>query len=240
LHLFLARHGQSFVNLEDWTEGYIDAGLTDLGKRQAENLGRWLAENMKIDALYTSTMARTLETALYLSKATGVEATSDDRLREFGNCYGDGKIVPPEAMPIQYAEFWGTEKPYTCINEGGESWMLFRIRIAQFLDDVLAHYGPREADTTVVVVCHGGVIDAAFDYVFDVGTHRHVEIWTHNTGVVHLEYLPDSRREKWRLHAHGLVHHLVDEGNGGWIGSEPILHDASRKSPPLRSEPAED
>jgi len=61
LHLLLIRHGQSFVNLEDWEDGYVDAGLTPLGQRQAEKLAQWLAANVQLDALYTSTMARTLE-----------------------------------------------------------------------------------------------------------------------------------------------------------------------------------
>jgi probable phosphoglycerate mutase len=232
VHLLLIRHGQSYVNLDDWTEGYIDAGLTALGKRQAEHLGKWLADNVSLAALYTSTMARTLETAACVEQETGVTAVTDDRLREFGNCYGSGLPVPPEEMPIQYAEFWGTERPFACINEGGESWMLFRVRISSFLDDVMARYGDSGPETVVAVVCHGGVIDAAFDYVFNVGPERRVEIWTHNTGIVHWEYVPESPREKWRLHAHGLVHHLANHAEE-WLGSSPILRDASRPAAPL-------
>jgi probable phosphoglycerate mutase len=235
LHLLLVRHGQSYVNLEDWSEGYTDAGLTPLGQRQAENLGRWMADNVRIDALFTSTMARTLETARYLSAATGITAVPDDRLREFGNCYSDGSLVPAEAMPIVYPEFWGTERPYTCISERGESWMLFRVRVGTFLDDLLEKYGTSSPETNVVVVCHGGVIDATFDYIFNVGPQRRVEIWSHNTGIVHWEYAPTSGREPWRLHAHGLVHHLTN-GTGEWLGSEPMLRAASGKTLVVRRE----
>ena len=199
MHLLLVRHGQSFVNLKDWTEGFIDAGLTPLGQRQAESLAVWMVDNLQIDVLYTSTMARTLETAVYITQATGLAAHPDDRLREFGNCYADGQAVPPEAMPIEHAEFWGTERPFSQISHSGESWMLFRVRVSSFLDDVLARHGDSEEDATVVVVCHGGVIDATFDYVFNVGPHRRTEVWTHNTGIVHWEYRPDSGREPWRL-----------------------------------------
>ncbi len=230
MHVLLVRHGESFVNLEDWDQGYIDAGLTELGKKQAETLATWMAQHARIDALYTSTMARTLETTAYLTQATGLAAIHDDRLREFGNCYANGSAVPPEAMPIRYAEFWGTERPYTPIdNASGESWLLFRLRVGMFLDELIEKHGNGDPETTVVIVCHGGVIDAVFDYVFNVGPHRRVEIWTHNTGIVHWEYVPDSKRESWRLHTHGMVHHLIPR-DGEWLGAKPMLRDATRKS----------
>lgn len=227
MHLLLVRHGESYVNLREWNGGMVDASLTPLGERQAKRAAHWMAEHLRIDALFTSTMARTLETAAYIAEATGAVLRRDDRLREFGNCYADGKAVPAEAMPVQYPQFWGTERPYAPICDGGESWMLFRVRVGKFLDDVLERYGHAAPETTVVVVCHGGVIDAAFDYVFNVGPHRRCEIGTHNTGIVHWEYLARSEREKWRLHAHGLVQHLITE-EGEWLGGHDMLHDFDR------------
>lgn len=236
MHLLLARHGQSFVNLDDWEDGYIDTGLTALGKQQAQRLGEWVAENLRVDALYTSTMVRSLETAATIAQATGTTAQPDDRLREFGNCYADGTAVPPEAMPIQYADFWGTERPHTRISAQGESWILFRARVGAFLDDVIEAHGHQEPEATVMVVCHAGVIDVTFDYVYNVGIQRQVEVMVHNTGIVHWEYRPDSSRERWRLHAHGLVHHLVG-ARGEWLGSRALLRDAGRKTISLEGEP---
>lgn len=237
MHVLLVRHGESYVNLDGWDKGYIDAGLTKLGKKQAEQVANWLAQRVQIAALYTSTMARTLETTAYLTQATGLTAIQDDRLREFGNCYADASPVPAETMPIQYAHFWGTERPFTPIDDkGGESWLLFRVRVGQFWDDLIVKYGdstnsndPEQTDQTVVVVCHGGVIEAVFDNLFNVGPHRRVEIWIHNTGIVHWEYKPRPNREPWRLHAHGMVHHLMAD-NDEWLGAKPMLRDAARKT----------
>jgi probable phosphoglycerate mutase len=237
MHLLLVRHAQSYVNLPDWDGGYVDVGLTPLGQEQARRLAHWMAHNVRINALYTSTMARALETAAFITEATGIPAVPDDRLREFGNCYADGRPIPAEAMPIYYAEFWGTERPYTRISESGESWILFRVRVGTFLDDMLARYARTEPETTVVVVCHGGVIDATFDYAFNVGAQRRVEVWTHNTGIVHWEYVPDSPRESWRLHAHGMVHHLIAD-DGRWLGAQPLLYDATRHAVPLSPDAA--
>ena len=59
MHLYLIRHGQSFVNLKDWKGGNLDAGLTELGQRQAAALARWLPSQLPtFDALYASTMQR--------------------------------------------------------------------------------------------------------------------------------------------------------------------------------------
>lgn len=222
MQLYLVRHGQSFVNLEDWEGGFVDAGLTALGEQQAQRLARWLAQYLRqVDVLYTSTMARALQTAEIVAAALGVRAIPDDRLREYGNCFADGSPVPPEQMPIRYPHgWWGTQRPNTRISPQGESWMLFRIRVSAFLTEIVERHSiDSPPDTTVVVVCHGGVIEAAFDHVFNIGECRRVEVWSHNTGIVHLEHLPESAREVWRLHAHSQVNHLV-EPDGSWLGAD--------------------
>ncbi len=227
MHLLLIRHGQSYVNLVDWDQGYIDTGLTDLGRQQAGRVAAWLAARVQATALYTSTMARARETAAIVARALDLAAQPDDRLREFGNCYADGQPVPPEAMPIQYADFWGSERPYTRISAEGESWGLFRLRVGVFLDDVIARHGGDDPPATVVVVAHGGIVEATFDYVFNVGAHRRVEVMTHSTAITHFEHRPESGRETWRLHAQGLPLHLLAEDDT-WLGSRPVLRDATR------------
>ena len=74
MHLLLVRHGQSYVNLKDWDQGYVDVGLTPLGQRQAASAAQWLAQNARIDALYTSTMARALETTAYVTQSVDLTA----------------------------------------------------------------------------------------------------------------------------------------------------------------------
>ena len=68
----------------------------------------------------------------------------------------------------------------------------------------------------MVVVCHGGVIEFAFDHIFNIGPWRRCEIWCYNTGVTHFEYVEHPGREVWRLHRHNRVEHLdgVDTVDG--------------------------
>ncbi|MBX3060779.1 MAG: histidine phosphatase family protein, partial [Anaerolineae bacterium] len=61
MHLYFVRHGESYVNLKEWSGGNSDEGLTSLGQRQAEALGVWLpGELPALDVLYASTMRRAL------------------------------------------------------------------------------------------------------------------------------------------------------------------------------------
>ena len=39
MHLYLVRHGQSYVNLPDWAKGNTDEPLTELGQKQAAGIG---------------------------------------------------------------------------------------------------------------------------------------------------------------------------------------------------------
>ena len=53
MHLYLSRHGQSYVNLKEWDGGNQDTALTELGHRQAAALGAWMpTEIITVDALY--------------------------------------------------------------------------------------------------------------------------------------------------------------------------------------------
>lgn len=217
MHLLLIRHGQSFVNLDDWDGGYVDAGLTPVGQQQAELLGLWLAKHVNIDVLYTSTMARALETSAYVTRLIHVAAQPDHRIREYGNCYRDGKPVSPEAMPVKYPDYWSTTRPYTIdmMDGEGENWLLFRARVGAFVEDMLGRHAETKPEMTVAVVCHGGVIDAVFDYILNVGAYRRMELLTHNTGVTHWEYNAQSSHEPWAMRAHNMTYHLAAT-NGHW------------------------
>jgi broad specificity phosphatase PhoE len=59
------------------------------------------------------------------------------------------------------------------------------------------------------VVCHGGVIEAVFDHVFNIGPWQRSQIWTRNTAVSLFEYVEIPRRETWRLHFHDRTEHLI-------------------------------
>jgi probable phosphoglycerate mutase len=209
MHLYMIRHGQSYVNLPEWTGGNTDEPLTEKGQKQAAALAAWLPLHLpKIDVIYASTMNRARETAVPLAKAYGKEITFDDRLREIGNNRFDHTPWPSDDLP-EYGDFWGSERPFSSITphyKNGESLMHFRARLGMFIEDIKE----RHLDQTVIAVCHGGVIELTFDHVFNIGPWRHCEVWTHNTGVTHFEYVHHPRRESWRIRSHSRIEHLAE------------------------------
>ena len=87
--LILARHGQSYGNL-DRSLG-PDTDLTDLGREQAARLGNWLAEQgYDFGAIYCSTLRRARQTAEIVNAHFGLEIVFDPDLRESeGNHLGE-------------------------------------------------------------------------------------------------------------------------------------------------------
>lgn len=209
MHLYIIRHGQSYVNLKDWPNGNTDEGLTELGKAQAQRLAGWLPTHVpELDALYASTMKRARETVAAISGGYQVTIQFDDRLREIGSNRLDHSPWPNDALPKDFADYWASERPFspTAINvEFSESYMHFRTRVGIFVEELVdRHRGQR-----VAIVAHGGVVEAIFDHVFNIGPWRRCEVWDHNTAVTHFECVEIVGRETWRLHYHNRVEHLI-------------------------------
>ncbi len=208
MHLYLIRHGQSHVNLPDWSGGNRDEPLTEKGQKQAAALAAWLPNHLpEVDAIYASTMRRAHETAVPLARAYNQKINFDERLREIGNNRADHTPWPSDGLP-EYGDYWGSERPFASITphyKNGETLMHFRTRVGMFLEEMIE----RHRDETVIAVCHGGVIELTYDHVFNIGPFRRCEVWTHNTGITHFIYIEHPRRESWRLRYHSRVEHLA-------------------------------
>lgn len=212
MHLYIIRHGQSFVNLPDWkapSRADLDAGLTPLGERQAQALATWLGSNLpKINVLYASTMRRARETAQYVAQTYQCDIHFDDRIREASNNRRSGEPFPSDALPTKHSNVPAMENPFINLSPDepdGESFTRFRARTGEFLFELLdKHIGER-----VVVVTHGGVLNALADNIFNVGLHRQVDLWEENTGITYFEWLEKPIYARWRLHFMSKTEHLM-------------------------------
>lgn len=79
--LLLARHGQTVWHAENRYAGVSDIALTDEGRRQAEALGAW-AGRYPVDAIWTSTVSRAIETAEPACRALRLLPRREHGLRE--------------------------------------------------------------------------------------------------------------------------------------------------------------
>lgn len=208
MHLYLIRHGQSYLNLPEYPASNADEPLTPLGQRQADALAQWLPTTLPtVDAIYASTLRRTVETAQPLAAAYRVALQLDHRLREIGCNRHDHRPWPDQALP-QYADFWSSERPFASITpavDAGESLMHFRTRVGAFVEDLLPYHQQQH----VLLVTHSRVIELIFDHLFNIGPWRRCEIAVQHSALTHFEQITVPGREHWRLHYHNRIDHLA-------------------------------
>ncbi len=145
--LYLVRHGRTEANASRRLLGRLDVPLDELGRRQAEALGRvpFLREAERV---VTSPLIRTVETA----EALGPPVSVDERWVEIDYGVHDGADV--DGVPELFAK-WGADLSFA--PEGGESLAAVGSRVRQACDDLWSEAGEHD----VVVVTHVSPIKAA-------------------------------------------------------------------------------
>jgi probable phosphoglycerate mutase len=179
--LVLIRHGESRSTVDQVVGGHEGCtGLSDRGRRQAEALASRLQDTGELSdasVLLTSILPRAIETAEIIAPALGgLVAKQDCDLCE---------IHPGEADGLTWEEFRsrympeGPRDPYRVWSPGGESWANFMARVGTTLGEV----AKRHAGETVVVVCHGGVIEGAFSAFGNQPLRRPFDVSLENTSI---------------------------------------------------------
>lgn len=213
--LVLVRHGESLVTVGRVVGGIRTCtGLSPLGRRQAEALARRLVATGEIaaDVLYSSAYPRAVETAETLRAALGVEEV---RVEE-----GFGEHDPgPECDGLTFDEFvdrYGTpdweSDPFATTFPGGETLAAFHHRVGTTLHAVLG----RHPGATVVVVCHGGVIDTVVRTALHTAASGSFELHTVNASLTELVRIRPGR---WRLIRYNDAAHLAEPSP--WAGPAP-------------------
>jgi len=211
-HLYLIRHGEAVANVEPIVGGMNgDTGLTSLGVQQAEALRDRLAESREIaaDVLIASTLPRTRQTAEIIAPALGLPIVWEDDVQEMRVGEADGMRL--DAFAARYGVPDYERDPYRPLAPGGESWAQFLLRVGTTLHRI----ADEQSDKTVVIVCHGGVIDGSMICFFGMNTQAvpAADLHTHNTSITHWERRArPGKPPRWRLITYNDVAHLRDIG----------------------------
>jgi probable phosphoglycerate mutase len=147
--LLLLRHGQTELSVQRRYSGRGNPELTDIGRGQAEDAARYLAQKRGIAAVVSSPLARAHATATMAADALGLTVEVDDDLIEtdFGEWEG---LTFPEASQ-RHPELHGRWLRDTSLSApGGESFDEVQHRVQRARDRIVAHHGPG----TVLVVSH--------------------------------------------------------------------------------------
>ena len=156
MNLLVIRHGQSEADILEVMEGRADFSLTDLGKKQAQLMADWVAQNYTVDKIFASPLKRARQTATILSECIGVGVIYDDNLMEWQNGIIAG--MPYEEARAKYPRP-EPKYPHTAVYEQ-ESDIQFRMRAETILSKII-NENPMES--TIVVISHGGLINQLFN-----------------------------------------------------------------------------
>lgn len=151
MNLYVARHGQTWANVEHRYLGSLDPELTELGRQQATQLRAQLPA--RVDILATSPLLRARQTAQILSEPLGLEPQVLQAFRERHVGVFEG-LTQAEAK-ARYPELWARNitRQWDLAPPGGESIAEVAERVRGGLQDLARRYSGR----TVVLVAHGFV-----------------------------------------------------------------------------------
>jgi broad specificity phosphatase PhoE len=166
--IVLVRHGQTAWNREIRFRGQADLPLDEVGLKQAEATGRYVAARWPVAAVYASPLSRAMQTAEPTARAHGLTVHPLDALLDID--FGEWQGHSPKEVAEQYPDLlqaW-REKPHTVNFPGGESLDVVRSRVVAGLDKVLA----RHAGQTVALVGHAVVNRVMLCVVLEWGNDR--------------------------------------------------------------------
>jgi probable phosphoglycerate mutase len=156
--IIAVRHGETSWNVDSRIQGQRDVGLNDTGRWQARRVGEALADE-DITAVYSSDLGRAHQTAETIAEVAGIPVVPEEGLRERHFGMFEGKTFDEiHAHWPEHAQNWRRRIPDWQPPEGGESLLELRERVNRTMTQLAA----RHPGEQIVVVAHGGVLDALY------------------------------------------------------------------------------
>ncbi|MCH8345523.1 MAG: histidine phosphatase family protein [Chloroflexi bacterium] len=189
--LYLVRHAQSEGNRGEYTGPDDDPPLSEVGREHARRLAERFARQ-KVDAVYSSPLRRTQETAGAIAGAANLKVRTLDDLREvdLGQAQTDYEAFTEEdarALRDRIAK-----QPTWDSFPGSEGSAAARRRVVGAIDRIIGECGGKR----VAVVTHGGMIQTYVSHV--LGLERDFVFYAFNAGITSIRAQGD-RRVIWRL-----------------------------------------
>ena len=153
----LVRHGETAWNAQGRLQGQIDIPLNETGEAQSRAAAARLSAQ-RFDALYSSDLARTAQTAAAAAALLSLAVVHTPLLREryFGGFQGLTHDEAKNRYPHDYARFHARDPDHPLPGDG-ESLRAFSARV----EGAFLSLADQHPDQTVLVVTHGGVLDIA-------------------------------------------------------------------------------
>lgn len=186
LRLYIARHGETDWNLEHRLQGWTDRPLNETGRRQAVELADAL-NGIRLDAIYSSTLSRSRDTARTVAGNTMTVKSLDGlRERNYGHYQGGSDTAP---------EYLRRLNDWTDRLDDGESLnqLLARSR------DSLAQIRREHPTGNVLIVAHRITNQMLLRALLDLTPEQTVKIVQDNDEVYLVEIDPGAKPRLWKL-----------------------------------------
>jgi len=156
------RHGETDWNRERRVQGSQGASINDAGREQARALARLLWE-VPLQAVYSSTLPRAVETASYVAGPHSLGVPTEPRLNEIH--HGEWEGLAESELPDLPLYLRWREDPASCDLPGAEPLQSVRDRAVAAMRDILARHD--EGNGLVAVVSHQIVLALLKCHVLD-------------------------------------------------------------------------
>lgn len=155
MQLYLARHTETNYNVLGLSNSdpEVDVHLTSKGLEQAIALAVAL-KNEPLDAVYTSELPRTSETAQYIIEAHSAEIKTDSRLNDLNMGYEGRPVDEYHKELYQAPDIWSAK-----FNDG-ESLLDLASRVTSFLSDLRG-----QNSKNVLIVSHYTVLQLMIGHI---------------------------------------------------------------------------
>lgn len=168
MKIYVVRHGETNVNLENKINSWNNDDLNQTGINQAIKVGEKL-KNIDYDMIISSPLARTKHTAELLN-CKNAPIIFDDRLleRNFGifTKYPIDKIEPDDLWSLNPKNDYGDAETVKSLID----------RVFEFLEYVKTTY----KDKNIILVTHGGTSKAISCYFYGIPDNLNINKYKHN------------------------------------------------------------
>lgn len=189
VNIYLVRHGETDWNLAGRLQGSTDIPLNDQGKQSALKTAQYFkANDIAIRCIVTSPLTRARQTAQIIADVLAIPVIEQQALTE--RCFGEAEGLTAEERVLKFPD---QDIP------GLEDIQVVRQRVW----NVLQTLATTNADESIIIVSHGGVINAILSIL------SNGEIGTGITKLKNacLNHITYSNNE-WTIHSHNNILHL--------------------------------
>ncbi len=176
--LYFIRHGQTEWNAIRRMQGRWNSDLNELGRRQADANGRFLA-GCDIDYVVASPLDRTRQTADIINGHLGLTINYDDRIMEWDCGDWSGEVQED----VSKSEEWATWRadPFTYRPPNAENYEDMIERATPFLEELTATPHKR-----VAVVSHGMIGRVMVGVLMKLSRDELLDFHQQNDTIFHL------------------------------------------------------